>query len=264
MIKDHIQKLSKDYLEIPSKPQLLSKDGDHSIYWLGSSDSNAFRTNIYLIADGEECLIIDPGSRQSFQTIKNHIEELGYLTMIKGLVVCHQDPDVAASMFDWLSFKPDIEIITTPRTNVLLPYYGINEYSYYPVDDTNDFRYTFSSGNHLEFIEAPFMHFPGAFATWDKVSKNIFTGDILAAIDFENTFIVKDFDEHKLKLDLFHIDYIASNIASRNFAKKLRNYQIGNIFPQHGAIIPKVFTQNAIEYLEELICGLDLIYVDEK
>jgi len=259
-----ISKLSKTENGVPSKPLLLFEKDDHQIFWMGSPEPNAFRTNVYLIKDGDECIIIDPGNRMFFLKLKELIDELGLLEQVTGLVLCHQDPDVAASMVDWVEFNPELTIITTPRTNVLLPYYGNSDYKYFAIEESNGFKYSFSSGNYLKFIEAPFMHFAGAFATYDPISKNLFSGDVCAAIDFDNQYIVDDFDSHKLKLDLFHIDYIASNIASRSFAKKLYNYDIENILPQHGAIIPEKFVPDAIKYLEELVCGLDLIYVDEK
>lgn len=264
MRKNYISKLNAETIGIPDKPLLLFSDNDYSIYWMGNIEDNAFRTNIYLIIDGEECIIVDPGSTMYFPKLFGLIEEMGLLSKVKGLILCHQDPDVAASMYDWLKFNPELKIITTPRTNVLIPHYGISDYDFYGVEEANGFKFSFLSGRSLKFIEAPFMHFPGAFATYDTVSKNLFSGDVCAAIDFDNTFIVSAFEEHKLKLDLFHIDYIASNIASRSFAKKLYNYDIENILPQHGAIIPGKFVPDAIKYLEELVCGLDLIYVDEN
>lgn len=180
--------------------------------------------------------------------------------MIVGLILCHQDPDVAASMYDWLKFKPELKILSSARTNVLLPYYGISEYDFYDVGLVNESKFKFFNGIELQFIEAPFLHFPGAFTTYDPVSKFLFSGDVWAAIDIDFKFIVDNFSDHTLKLDLFHIDYMASNIATRNFAKKLADYNIDSIVPQHGAIIPLQFVDDAIEYLKDLRCGLDIIY----
>ena len=242
------------------EPLLLFSEGDHSIHWLGASDVSAFRTNTYLISDGDQSIVIDPGNRSFFKDIKKNIKKLGRLSNVQALVICHQDPDVAASIVDWLKFKPELEIIASARTNILLPHYGISDYSFYDTGESNNNEYVFKSGRKLKFIEAPFMHFPGAIASYDEFSSSLFSGDIWAAISMDFHFTVDDFEEHKLKLDLFHIDYMASGVASRGFAAKLKNIKIELILPQHGAIIQKEYVQNAIEYLEQLKCGLDLIY----
>ena len=242
------------------KPVLLYDDDKHSIYWLGVLEDNAFRINSYLINDGDQSIIIDPGSRPYFENIKNHIKDLGFYDNLVAMVCCHQDPDVAASMYDWLQIKPELEIIASARTNVLLPHYGATDYNYYDAGNANNHEFVFKSGRKLKFIEAPFLHFPGAITTLDESSNTLFSGDIWAAIDIDYQFIVTDFDDHKLKLDLFHIDYMASNLASRRFAEKLKDLNIDLILPQHGAIIHQKFITNAIEYLKDLRCGLDIIY----
>lgn len=61
-------------------------------------------------------------------------------------------------------------------------------------------------------------------------------------------------------MDLFHLDYMASNIAAQGFVNKLDGLEIEAILPQHGSIIPAVHVPAALQYLRELRCGLDIIY----
>jgi len=242
------------------KPILLYEKENHSIYWLGVAEDTAFRINSYLINDGDQSVIVDPGSRSYFESIKNHIKNLGYYDNLEAMICCHQDPDVAASMFDWLQIKPELKVIASARTNVLLPHYGASEYEFYDTGIANNHEFIFKSGRKLNFVEAPFLHFPGAISTFDESSNTLLSGDIWAAIDIDYQFVITDFDEHRLKLDLFHIDYMASNLASRSFAEKVEELEIDLILPQHGSIIPKKFVKDAIDYLKNLRCGLDIIY----
>jgi len=255
-----IEKLLGKDIELTDKT-VLFKNGDYEIYWLGIDDETAFRCNSYLIKDGDECLIVDPGSRSYFKQVKSRVEQITSIDNIKGLILCHQDPDVAASMVDWLSLNDEIDIITSARTNVLLPHYGKSEYNFFDISE-NDGSYFFKSGRELKFIEAPFLHFPGAFTTYDKTSKYLFSGDIFAALDISWKLVVEDFEEHKINLDLFHLDYMASNIAAKGFVRNLDGINIEAILPQHGSIISKKDVEKAIIYLSELQCGLDLIYSD--
>jgi flavorubredoxin len=251
-----IDSLKKNEPSLES-PILIYNEPNHKIYWLGIVEDSAFRCNVYLIHSGDDLIIVDPGDRASFEDIKSKVDQVANSRDITALILCHQDPDVAASMVDWLELKPTIQIITSTRTQVLLPYYGISDYDFYDIVQNPIMK--LSSGKELKFIEAPFLHFPGAFVTYDIASKALFSGDIWAALDIEWKLIIDDFESHIMALDLFHKDYMASNIATRGFTTRLHD-EIDVILPQHGSIIPKELVDDAIKYLKELKCGVDLIY----
>jgi flavorubredoxin len=236
----------------------LCEPGEHTVYWLGITDVTAFRCNAYLIADGDEYLIVDPGSRQFFPQVRERVGRIVDPSRVTGMVICHQDPDVGASMADWLEICPDATVFTTGRTNVLLPHYGKSGYRFHDVSEEPVL--TFPSGRRLRFIEAPFLHFPGAFTTYDEATRFLFSGDIWAALDVDWTLVLEDFGEHISKLDLFHIDYMASNVAARGFVNRLHGVPIEAILPQHGSIIPTAHVPAAIDYLRNLRCGLDILY----
>ncbi len=204
--------------------------------------------------------MVDPGSADHFQDVKHHISELMDPAAVTGMILCHQDPDVAASMVSWLEINPDMKVFTSPRTNVLLPHYGVADYNFY--DTTEEPSYLLPSRNQLRFIEAPFLHFPGAITTYDSASRFLLSGDIFAALDLDWTLTVNDFSEHIAKMDLFHMDYMASNLAARGFVRRLDGIELDGILPQHGSVIKKDHVPLALDYLENLRCGLDIIYAD--
>ena len=244
------------------RPTPLFQDDQHAVYWLGVPEFTAFRCNTYLIVDGQEAILVDPGGHGAFDFVKMRVAQILPTEKVSSLIVCHQDPDVAASMVNWLTLGPSIKIITSVRTNILLPHYGKSNYFFVNINENP--VYVFESGRKLKFIESPFLHFPGAFATYDETSKFLLSGDVWASIDMEWRLVVDDFSRHELKLSLFHLDYMASNIAARGFVNRLRHFELNAILPQHGSIIPKKYVQNALEYLNQLKCGLDLIYPELK
>ncbi|MGM0565674.1 MAG: MBL fold metallo-hydrolase [Bacteroidota bacterium] len=253
-----LENYSGQALEDFEKPTLLFDNGLHSVYWLGFPEETAFRTNSYLIRDMEQLIVVDPGAYDHFDFILNRINQIDAAENIDAIVLCHQDPDVAASLPRWLDMLPNVEVITTHRTEVLLGYYTQKAMNLNIVDD--NIHYTFKSGNRLRFVEAPFMHFPGAFATYDPVASFLFSGDVFAALDYDWTLVIDDFKKHRPKLDLFHKDYMASNKATAGFAAKIESLPLNAILPQHGSIIPDEFVAEAVDYLRNLKCGLDLIY----
>lgn len=254
--------LGRLFMERYEKPTPLFQDDNHAVYWLGVPEDTAFRCNTYMIVDGQEAILVDPGGRSAFEFVKKRVIQILPVERVSALIVCHQDPDVAASMVDWLAIDPSIKVITSVRTNILLPHYGKSEYTFVNINENP--VYFFVSGRKLKFIESPFLHFPGAFTTYDETAKFIFSGDIWASIDMDWKLVVEDFSKHELKLSLFHIDYMASNIAARGFVDRIRHLELNAILPQHGSVISKKFVNKALEYLNNLKCGLDLIYPDLK
>jgi flavorubredoxin len=253
-----LAELGKSFDERYNHPTPLFEDEGHSVYWLGTPEDSAFRCNTYLIRDGHDAILVDPGGRPSFEFIKKRISQILSLNEISALILCHQDPDVGASMTDWLDISPGLKIITSVRANVLLPHFGKTEYDFFNINEEPE--YSFATGRKLRFIQSPFLHFPGAFTTFDPTSGFLFSGDIWAAMDMDWKLVVEDFSYHELKLNLFHLDYMASNIAARGFIDRIRGLEINAILPQHGSLIPKRFIPKAISYLMNLKCGLDLIY----
>jgi len=238
---------------------LYSGEGHH-IYWLGIAEAAAFRCNVYLIKDHDEAILVDPGSRMFFPQIMARVAQVMAPDQVTGMILCHQDPDVAASMVDWLDVNPSIRVFTTPRTHILLPHYGRADYEYYDVSQSP--RYDLPSGGHLRFVEAPFLHSPGAFASYDVVSRYLFSGDIWAALDLDWSLTPGSFDDHVQKMDLFHVDYMASNLAAQGFIKRLSGIPIDAILPQHGSVIGPQHVQSALHYLRDLRCGTDIVYAD--
>ncbi len=242
-------------------PVLLFEKEEHRVYWLGMAVPDAFRTNIYLIEDGDEAILVDPGNKAFFPQLKERLSTLGCLKKLTGAIFSHQDPDVAGSIADWVSDFKNFRVMTSRRTNILLPHYGISGYNFYDTGEAHN-QYTFQSGNTLRFLEAHFLHFPGAIATYDAASGFLLSGDVWASIDIDFQFIASDFEEHTLKLNLFHLDYMSSSVAAKGFARQIAPLNIEGILPQHGALIGKSDVEAAIAYLHNLRCGLDLIYPD--
>lgn len=243
------------------EPTILFKQDGHAVYWLGNNEpASAFRTNVYLIRDGDKALLVDPGNRSYFQQVKERVAQIMPPEGVSAMILCHQDPDVAASMIDWLEVNPAMPVLTTARTQVLLPHYGKSDYAYVDVADTPNF--SLPSGARLEFIPAPFLHFPGAFASYDAASGFLFSGDIFASLGVNDELWSRNFDTLARNMELFHIDYMASNIAARGFADRLAGLEINAILPQHGCLIGTKQVHPAIHWLASLRCGTDLIYPD--
>jgi len=249
-----------DVMQLFNQKSSLFNNKNRQIYWLGVPSEAAIHCNTYLIVDGEEGIIVDPGSVLVFESILKRVKEIIPIDQIVAITASHQDPDVCSSLFKWFEVNPAIKLISTRRADILLKFYGEGDYELYDVSENSE--YTFKSGRKLNFIPAPFMHFPGAFTIYDNESKYLFSGDIWAALDFNWKLVVEDFEKYILNLNLFHLDYIASSVAAKGFVRNLKPYTIEAILPQHGSLISKGDVDKAVNYIESLVCGLDILYPD--
>ncbi|MDX8403729.1 MAG: MBL fold metallo-hydrolase [Mariprofundaceae bacterium] len=249
-----------DITQAFDNPTILYDDEGHAVYWLGINEPTAFRTNTYLIHDGDEAILVDPGHRAFFQRVKDRVAQVLPPEHVTGLILCHQDPDVAASMTDWLEINPGMKIYTTPRTQILIQHYGRSDYLYVDVEDKAEL--VLPSGACLKFIPAPFLHFPGAFTTYDATAHGLFTGDVFSSLGVGVRLWAEDFTELRGNMRLFHTEYMASNIATRGFTRQLDGLDIEILLPQHGCLIGSENVHPAIDWLAQLQCGTDLVYPD--
>src|SRR5665811_672871 len=140
------------------QPTTLYAANGHSIFWLGNTDETAFRCNTYLIVDQHEAILVDPGSKKYFPQVMRRVAQIMAPEKVSGMVLCHQDPDVAASMTDWLDVNPSMRVFTSPRTQVLLPHYGRSDYQYYDV--TEKPVYDLPSGASLKSVSYTHLTLP--------------------------------------------------------------------------------------------------------
>ncbi len=245
-----------------SKPVVLFEEEDHRVAWVGSSEEFIFRCNAYLISSGDVNVLVDPGGIQHFPQVRERVSQLIEPEKVTHIISHHQDPDVAGSIPEWLKINPEITIVTTPRTKVLLPYYGFDRsgVNWLDVSVLDDTMLELGDGSALLFLSSPFLHFPDAFVTYDTGAKLLFSGDIFAAIQSKWELVVSDMERHKREMMYFHVYYMASNKALKYFVDKIKPFEIKAIVPQHGSIIPEENVKEAMDFLENLRCGIDLLY----
>jgi len=55
-----------------------------------------------------------------------------------------------------------------------------------------------------------------------------------------------------LKMNLFHQDYMTSNLAAKGFVRRIENFTIDAILPQHVACRPRLSAQLALWHRHHL------------
>ena len=203
--------------------------------------------------DDSEGILFDPGSVLDFETVYNNVIDIIPLDQIKYVVLHHQDPYICASLPLFEEAGANFQLVTHWRAAVLIKHYGIVSPFY--IINENEFKLRLSSGRELSFIPTPYLHFPGAFATYDVQSKILFSSDLFGAFSY-NWNLYAD-DSYVEKMKMFHEHYMPSNEIIRPVMEKLLSIDIAMIAPQHGSII-KDNVVGHIKVLRDLECGVFL------
>lgn len=223
-----------------------------SIFWVGFNDESAgLRCNPYLLVDGDEAVLIDPGSVPHYPLVHSKVVSVISPRRITSIIVHHQDPDLCASIprFEEI-IGGNLQIVTHARAAILIAHYGTRSPFYYV--DQNDWKLTLASGRTLRFIFAPYLHFPGAFMTYDEKTGILFSGDIFGALSFDWNLYANEYYIEAMKA--FHENYMPSREILASAMKKVKRLDVKMIAPQHGSIIRENIDDH-ITALETLECG---------
>ncbi len=223
-------------------------------FWVGNSLlTENLICNPYLLVEGGEGILFDPGSTLDAKDVMASVASILPLDKIRYVVLHHQDPDLAAALPYMEAAGMKFTIVTHWRTWSLLRFYGITSPVY--LVDEHGYALRLSSGRTLQFIPTPYLHFPGAIATYDRQSKFLLSSDLFGA--FSERWSLYADDGYREAMKRFHEHYMPSNEILRPTMDLISCLELEAILPQHGSII-KENIPSYIDTLKNLECGLAL------
>ncbi len=188
--------------------------------------------NAYLVRGSEKTALIDTADPAKSEDL---LEQLDGVERLDVLIVQHVEQDHSGSAPLVVARYPEIEIVSSPKAvPMIADHLGIPEDRITAAEDGE----TLSLGDRtLEFIHAPWVHWPETMLTYLREEKVLFTCDL--------------FGSHLATNDLFAVDRPrVYEAAKRYFAEimmpfsnliedhleKLEPYEIDTICPSHGPI----------------------------
>lgn len=206
--------------------------------------------NAYLIEGENKTALIETAHKDYFDYFYENINEIIDPKKIDYLIMNHNEPDHSGSIKKLLEKAPNIQVVASAGGAIYLKNI-VNDKNLniktVKTGDTIDL-----GGKTLEFINAPFLHWPDSMFTYLKEDKVIFTCDFLGCHFCE----VQMFD-HKIK-DLnkyleslkYYYDAIFSPFAPYVLQglDKIKDLDIDMVCPSHGPILSKeCLLKNAVE-----------------
>lgn len=220
-------------------------------YWVGAKDlESSLQCNPYLLVEGDEAVLFDPGSVLDVETVAANVASIVPLDKVKYVVLHHQDPDLASAVPRLEALGMRFTIVTHWRTWSLVRFYGVKSPAY--MLDEHGYALTLATGRVLQFIPTPYLHFPGAVATYDKKAKFLLSSDLFGA--FQPIWSLYADDGYMEGMKAFHEHYMPSHEILKPVMEIFSCLELSAILPQHGSIILENIP-GYIEALRTLECG---------
>jgi flavorubredoxin len=220
-----------------------------NVYWVGAVDwdrrlfdeliplPDGTSYNAYLVKGSEKTALIDTVDPLMTNALMNNLNQLG-TKKIDYIIANHAEQDHSGSLPQILKLYPNAMVVATPKCkSLLMDLLLIPENKIMIVRDGE----TMSLGDKtLEFIHAPWVHWPETMLTYMREDRILFTCDL--------------FGSHFATSDLYATDeatiyeaakrYYAEimmpfrKVIQRNL-EKIRDLQIDVIAPSHGPLYDK-------------------------
>lgn len=159
----------------------------NNIYWVGALDPNlrifdiimytpyGTTYNSYVVKGSDKIAVFETVKVQFFDEYLQRLNSLGVNPAdIDYIVVDHTEPDHAGSVSKLLEIAPKAQIVGSPVAIDFLKDIVNHEFNYIAVNDGD----TIDLGNKtLEFISAPFLHWPDSMYTYIPEDKTLITCD---------------------------------------------------------------------------------------
>ena len=231
------------------------------IWWVGHVlENDPFQCHVYLIENGADSVLIDPGSKLTWPHTREKILSLMPLENIRTIVCHHPDPDITSAVEDFVA-EVGTEgrvVVTHWRSAELLEHYGWG----LPFYEVQEHGWVLEAGDlRLRFIFTPYMHFPGAICTYEPKTRTLFSSDIFGAVTEEFALYARDAESYFEQMKPFHTHYMPATEIVNHGLDNIESVELERIAPQHGSIIEKPFIPEIIRKLRKLRCG---IYMEFK
>ncbi len=193
--------------------------------------------NSYLIKGSEKTALIDTVDPTKEYELISNLEKLG----IKGIdyvIANHAEQDHSGSIPKILKLYPDAKVVTNPKCKDFLKgLLLIPEDKFITIND----RETVSLGNKtLEFISAPWVHWPETMFTFLKEDKILFTCDFLGSHLAASDLFVSDEAKVYESAKRYYAEIMMPFRTSiKKHLEVIKGLEVEIIAPSHGLVYPR-------------------------
>jgi len=188
--------------------------------------------NSYLIKGSEKTALIDTVDPSMTDVLTNHLNQLG-IKKIDYVVANHAEQDHSGSLPHVIERYPEAKVVCTPRCkDLLIDLLMIPEGKFITVNDKD----TISLGNRtLEFIHAPWVHWPETMLTYLREDGILFPCDLFGShLATNNLYVTDEGRVYEAAKRYFAEIMMPFRPNIQKHLERLKSYAIDIIAPSHG------------------------------
>ena len=241
--------------------ELFNQNGHICLMFAHLSDEGgeAVQANQFLVIDGQQGAIIDPGGNMAYNELLLTIGRYFPPSKLTEILASHADPDIIASLDRWMT-STQATLYISRLWERFAPHFCKPGKTAGRIVGIPDPGMRIPLGrSEIVALPAHFMHAEGNFQFWDPVSRILFSGDLGVSLgtsaDASKT--VTSLAPLLPRMEGFHRRYMVSQKVLKLWAHMARQLPINMIVPQHGAPLAGPAVKEFIDWIENLSCGVD-------
>jgi flavorubredoxin len=216
------------------------------IYWVGAIDwdrrlfdaliplPDGTSYNAYLIKGSKKTALIDTVDPTMKDGLLNNLDELK-VKNIDYVIANHAEKDHSGTLPQVLEKYPEAKVVVTPKCKgMLIDLMMIPEERFITVDD----KETISLGDRtLEFIYAPWVHWPETMLTYLREDRILFPCDLFGShLATTDLYVTDEGQVYEAAKRYYAEIMMPFRTIIRKNLEKIKDYEISLIAPSHGPI----------------------------
>ncbi len=193
--------------------------------------------NAYLVKGREKTALIDTVDSAMADVLIGNLNQLK-IKNIDYVIANHAEQDHSGSLPQILDIYPNAKVVATPKCkDMLMDLLLIPESKFITVDDGS----SISLGDKtLEFIHAPWVHWPETMFTYLKEDKILFTCDFLGShLATSDLFVTDELVVYEAAKRYYAEIMMPFRTTVKKHLEKIKELKIETIAPSHGPIYDK-------------------------
>ncbi|MDD5082293.1 MAG: FprA family A-type flavoprotein [Dehalococcoidales bacterium] len=188
--------------------------------------------NAYLIQGSQQTALIDTVDPTKQQILIDNLNDLG-LEKIDYVVANHAEQDHAGTLPQVLSRYPQAKAVTTPKgKEMLMDLLAIPAERFVTVNDKATIPL---GGRTLEFIHAPWVHWPETMLTYLREDRILFPCDLFGSHLATSDLYVSDDGQVYESAKRYYAEIMMPfRVSIEKHLERLKDYAIDVIAPSHG------------------------------
>jgi len=215
-----------------------------NVYWVGAIDwdrrlfdaliplPDGTSYNAYLVQGSQKVALIDTVNPSATEVLMAYLENV---PVIDYIIANHAEQDHSGSIPQVLAKYPDAKVVTTPKgRDMLMALLLIPEDRFITVNDGE----TMSLGDKtLEFIHAPWVHWPETMLTYLREDKILFPCDLFGShLATTDLYVTDEGQVYEAAKRYFAEIMMPFRTSIEKHLEKLNSYKIDIIAPSHGPL----------------------------